>query len=106
MAQSVTKITDLRTEIQSKAQSAINELKKKESTTTEATKAGSTETPKTSETPKVTQTAKAMPSITRPDISSIASQYQTPITTTQIPTDLLSQRTVTLKTAEVPDMLD
>jgi hypothetical protein len=105
MAQSVTKITDLRTEIQSKAQDTINELKEKTSTTTEATQAGSTETPTVTDTPKVTQTAKAMPTREVTPVSSATINQTTQSVSRPNITDLLTPRTTTIKKAETPDLL-
>lgn len=105
MADEAKKITT-RQSIQSKVQEANLARQKQVASSTAAAQEWSTTTPTVTATPKVTQTAKAMPSIERPDVTSIASRYQTTTPSTQIPTDLLSQRTVTLKKAETPDLLD
>lgn len=110
MATSAKVITNKRDEMQSKAQKVLNEQKEKVVSTTKATQAGSTETPTVTDTPKVTQTAKAMPSITRPDISSIVpaqTSAQPKTTTTVNAKDLLWSKTqvTSLKKAATPDLL-
>ena len=110
MATSAKVIKNERDEIQSKAQKVLNEQKEKVASTTEATKSGSTETPVVTGTPKVTQTAKAMSSVTRPDISSIVptQTITQPKTTTKVNAkDLLWSKiqVTSLKKAATPDLL-
>lgn len=98
------KVANLKSDIQSKIQQDINEKQKQIAASSAATKSGSTETPTVTDTPKVTQTAKAVPSVTRPEIAPVT------ITQTTTPTvnakDLLwSKSTTTLKKAETPDLL-
>lgn len=97
------KIADFKSNIQSKIQQDITEKQKQIAASSAATKSGSTETPKVTATPKVTQTAKAMPSITRPEIAPVTIQQTT--TPTVNAKDLLSTKTTpTLKQA-APDLL-
>ena len=107
MATSVKKLTSKLSDIQSRAQEAIQTGQKQAVSSTQATQSWSTTTPKVTDTPKVTSTAKAMPSITRPDISSIVPTTTTPTTTTTVNAkDLLwSKTTPTLRKAATPDLL-
>lgn len=98
------KAANLKSDIQSTIQQSINEKQKQIVSSSAATKAGSTETPTVTDTPKVTQTAKAMPSVTRPDISQIV----TP-TVSQTPSakDLFAPSTTpTLRKAVTPNLLN
>ena len=108
MAKSVKTVTSKISDIQSKAQEAIQTGQKQVASSTQATQSWSTTTPTVTDTPKVTSTAKAMPSITRPDISSIvATQPTTQPTTTVNAKDLLWSKTqvTPLKKAATPDLL-
>jgi hypothetical protein len=74
-----------------------------------AAKSGSTTTPTITSTPKVTNTAKAMPSVTRVDISKLAVPTVTPIVTTpreQAMNLLGSKTTPTLKKADTTNLLN
>ena len=93
MAQSVTKITNLKSNIQSKAQEAVTSLQQKTASSTKATQAWSTTTPTISETPKVASLRKAQPSVT-------PVQNITPVQ----PTNLLW--TTNLRKAAIPDLLN
>lgn len=102
------KVANLKSSIQSKIQQDVTSQQQKTASSTQATQAGSTITPEVTSTPKVTQTAKAMPSITRPDISSIVpTQTTTQPTTTVNAKDLLWSKTqvTPLKKAATPDLL-
>lgn len=110
MAQSATKITNLKSNIQSKAQESVIANRQKVASSTEATQSGATTTPVVIETPKVASTAKGMPSIQRPDITNII--QSTPQTSQtdykweiNIRDLLWSKTQVTLKKAETPDLL-
>lgn len=95
-------------DLQSRAQQAMQTQQKKVASSTEAAKSGSTTTPDVTTTPKVTSTAKAMPSIIRPDISSIVpAQTTTQPKTTVNAKDLLWSKTqvIPLKKAVTPDLL-
>lgn len=110
MAKSVKTVTSKISDIQSRAQEAIQTEQKKVASSTQATQGWSTTTPTVTDTPKVTSTAKAMPSITRPDISSIVPTQTTtqPKTTTTVNAkDLLWSKTqvTPLKKAATPDLL-
>lgn len=104
MAQSVTKATNLKSQIQSKAQEAVTSMQQKTASSTEATQAWSTTTPAISETPKVASTAKAMPSIQRPEITPV--NIATPTITTPSSTDLFSKPTASIRKAITPDIID
>ena len=108
MATSLKKVTSKISDIQSKAQEAIQTGQKQVASSTQATQSWSTTTPTVTETPKVASTAKAMPSITRPDISSIVPTTTPTTTTTVNAKDLLWSRTqiTWLRKAEIPDLLD
>lgn len=108
MAKSVKTVTSKISDIQSRAQEAIQTEQKQVASSTQATQGWSTTTPTVTDTPKVTSTAKAMPSITRPDISSIVPvQTTTQPKTTVNAKDLLWSKTqvTSLKKAATPDLL-
>ena len=108
MAKSLKTVTSKISDIQSKAQEAIQAGQKQVASSTQATQSWSTTTPTVTDTPKVASTAKAMPSITRPDISSIVpTKTTTPTTTTTVNAkDLLwSKTTPNLRKAATPDLL-
>lgn len=125
MAQSVKKVTSKLSDIQSKAQEAVTSMKQKTASSTKATQEWSTTTPTVTETPKVASTAKAMPSVTKPEITPVSiKKTETPVVETpKVETpkaetpktesvnikDLLwssSVKTISLKKATTPDLLD
>lgn len=55
--------------IQSKIQEAVNAKQQQAASSSAATQSGSTVTPTVTEAPKVTPTAKAVPSVSKPDIT-------------------------------------
>ena len=97
------KVANLKSNIQSKIQQDISEKQKQIAASSAATKAGSTETPTVTDTPKVTQTAKAMPSITRPEITPVTIPQTT--TPTVNAKDLLWRPSISLRKAATPDLL-
>ena len=113
MAKSLKTVTSKISDIQSKAQETIQSNQKKVVSSTKATQEWSTTTPTVTDTPKVASTAKAMPSITRPDISSIVPTKTTTPTTTTTPTAstadvknlLWSKTTPTIRKSATPDLL-
>lgn len=107
MAKSVKTVTSKISDIQSRAQEAIQAGQKQAASSTQATQSWSTTTPTVTDTPKVTSTAKAMPYITKPDISSIVTAQQTtqPKTTVNAKDLLWSKTQITLKKAATPDLL-
>lgn len=112
MAEEGKRFTTRTSNILSRAGKSANANQQQAASSSAAAKSGSTTTPTVTQTPKVASTAKAMPSITRPDISTIASKYSVPKTTqsttqrAQVP-DLLANRTWInpLKKAS-PDLLN
>ena len=112
MAEEGKRFTTRTSNILSRAGKSANANQQQAASSSAAAKSGSTTTPTVTQTPKVASTAKAMPSITRPDISTIVSKYSVPKTTqtttqrAQVP-DLLANRTWInpLKKAS-PDLLN
>ncbi len=104
MAQSVTKVTNLKSNIQSKAQEAVTSMQQKTASSTKATQEWSTITPEVTETPKVADMQKAEPSITQ--WLTPVSQWTINISSTPDVTDLLWAKTISLKKAETePNLL-
>ena len=129
MAKFLKLITNKLSEIQSKVQEAAKAKQQQVASSTKATQSWSTTTPTVTDTPKVTSTAKAMPSVTTPDLSKIVPVSQSTInnstkaisnTTSNASTktatntvnkvdinNLLWNKTqVTLKKAATPDLLN
>lgn len=98
------KIADFKSNIQSKIQQDINEKQKQIAASSAATKSGSTETPTVTDTPKVTQTAKAVPSVTRPEITPVSTATINQTQTVNARDLLWSKTTPTLRQA-APDLL-
>lgn len=90
--------------IQSKIQEAVNAKQQQAASSSAATQSGSTETPIVTATPKVTQTAKAVPSITRPEITPVSVAATNPAPTVNARDLLWSKTTPTLRQA-TPDLL-
>ena len=99
----MTKVANLKSNIQSTIQQSINEKQKQIASSSAAAKAGSTETPTVTATPKVTQTAKAVPSL-KPEITpvSISNINQIPTVNAK---DLLWTSSISLRKAATPDLL-
>ena len=109
MAEEGKRFTTRTSNILSRVGKSANANQQQAASSSAAAKSGSTTTPTVTQTPKVASTAKAMPSITRVDISKLAVPTVTPTVTTprvQAANLLSSKTTPTLKKAEVPNMLD
>ena len=110
MAEEGKRFTTRTSNILSRAGKSANANQQQAASSSAAAKSGSTTTPTITSTPKVTNTAKAMPSVTRVDISKLAVPTVTPTATTprEQAMNLLGSKTRVepLKKAEVPDMLN
>lgn len=85
--------------IQSKIQEAVNAKQQQAASSSAATQSGSTTTPTVTATPKVTQTAKAVPSVTRPEITPVSTATINTASTVNARDLLWSKATPTLRQA-------
>lgn len=110
MADEAQRFTARTWSLQSRIANSKNAKQQQAASSSAAAKSGSTTTPTITSTPKVTNTAKAMPSVTRVDISKLAVPTVTPTVTTprEQAMNLLGSKTRVepLKKAEVPNMLN
>lgn len=93
------KVANLKSNIQSTIQQSINEKQKQIASSSAAAKGGSTETPTVTEAPKVTPTAKAVPSVTRPEIIPASTATISTIPTVNARDLLWTKTTPTLRQA-------